>query len=93
MYFPTWLVPKFLSSIIHLKCLLSLVLVLRSRLVWGVPLTLSFTHNRVPVLSVLTFWAVLLLAVNWFFVLVGCGCVGLSNYGKPVAIIGDKVFN
>ena len=31
MYFPTWLVPEFLSSIIHLKCLLNsvnLVLVL-----------------------------------------------------------------
>ena len=28
MYFPTCLVPEFLSSIIHLKCLLNLVLVL-----------------------------------------------------------------
>ena len=28
MYFPTWLLPEFLSSIIHLKCLLNLVLVL-----------------------------------------------------------------
>ena len=28
MYFPTWLVLEFLSSIIHLKCLLNLVLVL-----------------------------------------------------------------
>ena len=28
MYFPTWLVPEFLSSIIHLKYLLNLVLVL-----------------------------------------------------------------
>ena len=67
MHFPTWLVPEFLSSIIHLNCLLSFVLVLSSRLVWGVQLTLSFTHNRVPVLSVLSFWAVSLLAFNWFF--------------------------
>ena len=67
MYFPIWLVPEFLSSIIHLKCLLNLVLVLWSRLVWGVQLTLSFTHSRVPVLYVLSFWAVSLLAVNWFF--------------------------
>ena len=28
IYFPTWLVPEFLSSIIHLKCLLNLVLIL-----------------------------------------------------------------
>ena len=28
MYFRTWLVPEFLCSIVHLKCLLSLVLVL-----------------------------------------------------------------
>ena len=28
MYFPKWLVPEFLSSIIHLKYLLNLVLVL-----------------------------------------------------------------
>ena len=48
MYFPIWLVPEFLSSIVHLMCLLSLVLVLGSRLVWGVQLTLSFDHNRVP---------------------------------------------
>ena len=26
MFFPIWLVPEFLSIIIHLKCLLSLVL-------------------------------------------------------------------
>ena len=45
MYFPIWLVPAFLSSIVHLKCLLSLVLVLPSRLVREVQLTLSFAHN------------------------------------------------
>ena len=34
MYFPTWLVPEFLSSIIHLKCLLNLVLVLSMLRAW-----------------------------------------------------------
>ena len=58
MYFPISLVPEFLSSIVHLKCLLSLVLVLGSRLVWGVQLTLSFAHNRVPVLYTWSFRAV-----------------------------------
>ena len=67
MYFPIWLVPQFLSSVIHLKCLLNLVLALGSRLVWRVQLTLAFTHIRVPVSHVLFFWAVLLLAFNWFF--------------------------
>ena len=55
MYFPIWLVPEFLSSIVHLKCLLSLVLVVGSRLVWGVQLTLTFAHNRVPVLYAWSF--------------------------------------
>ena len=58
MYFPIWLVHEFLSSIVHLKCLLSLVLVLGSRLVWGVQLTLSFAHNRVSVLYAWSFRAV-----------------------------------
>ena len=66
MYLPIWLVPEFLSSIIHLKCVLNVVLVPWSRLVWRVQLTLGFTHSRVPVWYVLSFWAVSLLAFNWF---------------------------
>ena len=45
MYFPTWLFSEFLSSIVHLKCLLSLVWVPLNRLVRRVQLASSFSHN------------------------------------------------
>ena len=60
---------------------------------WRVRLTLGFTHSRVPVWYVLSFWAVSLLAFNWFLGICRLRLCRLILLQQSCCDIGDKVFN
>ena len=54
---------------------------------------MSFNHGRVPVLYVLSFWAVSLLAFKWFFGTFRLRLCRLILLQQTCCDIGDEVFN